>query len=629
MLAAMRRAASGWVAKILFVVLIASFAVWGIGDIFTTRSSDIAVVTVGKARVTLDEAQEEMRREISELNRRFGGRFEPTEPIRRAIAEQVATRLAATRAVEAEANRMGITVGDEALRQAIFGLPAFAGIDGRFSLPLFQNFLRNQGLTEARFLALLRVDLARDALVSAVAAGINAPEALARPLLLASQERRVADVVEIVAAAQPEPPAPEEAQLVRWHETHPEDFSSPETRAVTVAVIGVPELAREIQVQDADIEAAFEARRAEFEVAERRDIDQLVFPDQASASLIAAQWRLGSTWEAIAERATEAGGQAIRLGVLAAEGLPIAELAKAAFEAPMGVSGPVQSPFGWHVLQVNSIIPGSAATLDAAREKLRADIAAERAADQLYRRTARIEDFLAGGGSLADAAQQFGMVLANAPAVDAMGRDPEGRPVELGRAAAAALQAAFEQSPGRVGRLTEAPNGDFFVVQVGAVTPAALRPFATVREAVLAAWTADAKSRAAEAAATALMTAARAPGASLTSVATSTGLAVRRSEAAPRPDPRVPATVLPREIAEPLFGLAPNEVSMARAQGGFAVFQLVEVIAATPDAEALSAFRARTAGAMGQDIEMLFVQALRQRAGTTVNARAIDLLAQP
>lgn len=629
MLAAMRRAASGWVAKILFVVLIASFAVWGIGDIFTTRSSDIAVATVGSARVTLDEALEEMRREISELNRRFGGRFEPTEPIRRAIAEQVATRLAATRAVDAEATRMGLMVGDEALREAIFTVPAFAGIDGRFSMPLFQNFLRTQGLTEPRFLQLLRVDLARQALVGAVRGGTMAPEALALPLLRASQERRIADLVEITAASQPDPAPPEDPTLVRWHETHPEDFSAPEYRAVTVVAIGVPELAREIEVADADIAAAFEARRAEFEVAERRDLDQLLFPDESSASLLAAQWRLGGAWDLISARAGEAGGQATRLGLVAKDGLPVTELAEAAFGSPGGVIGPVQSPFGWHVLRVNRIEPGRTATLEGAREKLREDIQKERAADLLYRRTGRIEDFLAGGGSLAEAAQQFGMALSSAPLVDRAGLDPAGTPVDLGRAAAAALEAAFAQAPGRPGRLTETPGGDFIAVQVNAVTPAALRPFADVRAAVLAAWTADQKSRAAEAAATALMTAAKAPGAALTTAAAAQSLLVRRTDPIPRPDARTPITAAPREVATLLFVVAQGETSMARTAQGFAVFQLVEVVGSTPDPAAVAAFRTRTAEAIGADLESSFVEALRVRAGATINPRALDMLARP
>jgi peptidyl-prolyl cis-trans isomerase D len=629
MLAAMRRGASGWVAKILFAVLIASFAVWGIGDIFTTRSSDIAVATVGSARVTLDEALEEMRREISELNRRFGGNFEPTEPIRRAIAEQVATRLAATHAVDAEAARMGLRVDDEALRQAIVSVPTFAGLDGRFSMPLFQNFLRTQGLTEPRFLQLLRVDLARQALVGAVRGGAAAPEALALPLLRASQERRVADLVEITAAAQPDPAPPEEAALVRWHQTNPEDFSAPEYRAVTVAAIGVPELAREIEVSEADISAAFEARRAEFEVAERRDLDQLLFPDEASASLLAAQWRLGGTWEMISTRAAEAGGSATRLGVVAKDGLPVAELADAAFNSPGGVIGPVRSPFGWHVLRVNRIEQGRAGTLEAAREKLREDIQKERAADLLYRRTGRVEDFLAGGGSLAEAAQQFGMALSSAPMVDRSGLDPAGAPVDLGRAAAAALEAAFAQAPGRPGRLTETPGGDFIAVQVNAVTPAALRPFADVRAAVLAAWTADQKSRTAEAAATALMTAAKAPGASLATAAASSGRLVRRTDPVPRPDPRTPAAGIPPEVATLLFSVAQGETSMVRTAQGFAAFQLVEIVGSTPDQDAIAAFRTRTAEAIGADLESSFVEALRVRSGATINPRALDMLARP
>ena len=630
MLTALRRAAESVVAKILFVLLIVSFAIWGIGDIFRGRSGDVAVATVAGGRITLDEALLEYRRELAALTRQFGGRFEPTEPIRRAIAEQVAARLAAGRAIDAEAGRLGLDVGDEALRQAIFALPALAGPDGRFSRPIFENFLRNQGMSEAQFLGVLRADLSRTALLTAVRGGAAAPMVLTRALAAYAGETRIAEIAAIEAAALAAPPEPDEAALRRWYDTHLEDFSAPEYRNLLVAVLSPDQLAAGIEVSDDDVAAAFAARRGEFEQPERRDADQLQFPDEATAGIIAAQWRLGADWATIAARAAEAGGTANRLGLVRRDAIPIPALAEAVFSDPSpGVVGPVRTPFGWAVLRVNRIEQGRSMTVQEAAPQVRAAIQRERATDQIYTRERRIEDALAGGANLEQVAREEGMALYQAPAVDADGRDPQGLAVDLGPAAQAVLAAGFAASTTSEPRMVEAEGATFFAVKVQGITPAAPKPFDAVRDAVRTAVMQDLRSRAAEEAATALMSAARVEGATLAAAAAAGGLATSRSEPIRRPDPRNQQG-LPAELVRAVFALgAPGEVSMVRTPTGFAVIALAEVVPAATEEAMLAQLQRQASQAVGEDVEQSFVDVLRRRAGVEINARGIDLLAQP
>lgn len=630
MLTALRHAAESLVAKILFALLIVSFAIWGIGDVVRNIfQPDLSVAAVGTERIGLDEAMEEYRRELSNLTRQFGGRFEPTEAIRRSIAEQVVIRLAAGRAIDLEARRMGLAVGEAALRQAVFALPAFAGPDGRFSPAIFQNFLRNQGLGEAQFLAALRADLGRQTLISAVRGGAAAPTLLARDLLGYVGETRTADIAVITTAAIPAPPPPEGTVLQRWYDTHPEDFAAPEYRTVVVAVLGPDQLASTVEVSDADVAAAFTARQAELEQPERRDADQLQVPDEATAGVLAAQWKLGADWATMAAHATEAGGTANRLGLVARPAIPILALADAVFGVDdPGVVGPVRTPFGWAVVKVNRIEPGRNPTLAEAAPQLRAAIARERAADLVYERERSIEDALAGGSSLEEVARANDMALFQGT-VDAEGRNEQGAQVALGPVANEALAAAFAAGPGEEPRLSEAERGVFFAVQVLGITPAATKPFAAVRDAVLAAWIADTRSRAAEEAATALMTTARARAADLAEAARAAGVGVTRSSPIARPGPQTPQTG-ELELARAVFALSrPGEVSMVRTADGFAVIALAAIIPTPEDDAAIQRMRAEVSRAIGGDVELAFVDALRSHAGVTLSPNGIDLLARP
>ena len=170
----------------------------------------------------------------------------------------------------------------------------------------------------------------------AVRSGAAGPDALTRPLLRWLEEQRSVVLVNLPTAAAPEPAAPEEAQLRRFHENNPERFSAPEYREATVAVLTAELLSREVEVSDAEVAAAYEARRGQFETAEKRRLAQALVPDEAKAREIAAAWTTGADFEAIAAQAKAAGGEAVDLGEVERAGLPVPELAEAAFAAPEG-----------------------------------------------------------------------------------------------------------------------------------------------------------------------------------------------------------------------------------------------------------------------------------------------------
>jgi peptidyl-prolyl cis-trans isomerase D len=192
----------------------------------------------------------------------------------------------------------------------------------------------------------------------------------------------------------------------------------------------------------------------------------------------AAAWAGGADTAAITAQAEAASGQFSDLGIVDRAGLPLPALTEAGFALALGgVSAPVESPFGWHVLRVTSIEAGVTRPIDAVREELRLEIAAEKAADTAFERSAAIQDALASGASLAEIAERQGMTFLTIR-IDARGRDTDGREVALPIAVAARpalLQEIFQTNQGAAPRLTEGEFG-FAAVELRGVTPAALRP---------------------------------------------------------------------------------------------------------------------------------------------------------
>ncbi|WP_084602607.1 peptidylprolyl isomerase [Rubritepida flocculans] len=624
----MRRLAGTWFAKALFVLLILSFAVWGIEDMVRNIGRDDAVARVGGEAIEVGEAQEAARRELQRITRALQGGFEPDQRIRRAIAEQAVEGLVLDRLTRQEAARLGVTVPDQAVRNYVFQITGFQGPDGRFSREMFNAFLRNNELTEAGFLALLRADLARQQIAGAVRAGAALPEAAARPLLGWQLEQRSVTLVELPFAEAPDPGEPGEAQLARFHENNAALFSTPEYREVAVAVLNAERMIAAVEVSEREIEDAYAAHRSRYETPERRRVLQALLPDEARARALAGRWSADTPFAEIEAAAREAGGSASDLGLSSAADLPIPALAQAAFAlAPETVSAPIRSPFGWHVLRVTEVEPGMRRELGEVREELRQEIAAERAADLAFERANRIEDALAARTPLEEIARRYDLGFATAT-LDARGLTPEGEPAALPVADAArnaAIARIFALDRNAEIRLLEGPWG-FMAVQIREVIPPRLRPLETVRAEVTAAWIADQRRRHQEERAAALLAATRA-GQSLAAAAEAAG--ARPEELGPFPRSPGGGNPMPRDLLAPSFELPAGGVTMVPRAQSFAVIQLLGVTRPEPPdlAEQLAALRREGAQAVAEDLETQHQAALRARADVRINPRLLERVA--
>ncbi len=627
MLTSLRALAGTWFAKVLFVLLILSFAAWGIEDMLRNLGRETAVARVDGQPIEQEEAAEALRRELQRINRATEGRFQPDARIRAALAQQAVEALVTDRVLGREITRMGVTVPDAAVRDYIFAIPGFQGADGRFSRLIFDNFLLSNDLTEARFLTLLRTDLARQQLTNAVRAGAVTPGVLAERLLGWQLESRSVKLVELRFADAPEPEPPTAAQLERFHENNADRFSSPEFREAGLALMNASLLIPQMEVSEREIEDSYAAHRNRYETTERRALEQVLVPSEAAAATIATAWAGGADTAAITTQAEAAGGQFSDLGLLERSSLPLPALAEAGFALAEGaVSAPVQSPFGWHVLRAARVEAGALRPLDEVRAELRLEIAAEKAADAAFERSAAIQDSLASGATLAETAARNGMTFLTIR-IDAQGRDAEGRDVALPVAAAARrtlLQEIFQAAQGAAPRLTEGDYG-FAAIELRAVTPAALRPLDSIRAQVTEAYLSDARRRFQEQRAATILAATRA-GKPLADAAAEADAQIE--ELGPFGREAGGGNPIPRELLPPIFELRLNEVTMIPAPLSFAVVQLTAIArpALEGQEEALTALRNETATALAGDLEAQYAAALRARSDVRFNLRLMNAL---
>jgi peptidyl-prolyl cis-trans isomerase D len=177
MLAVIRRFSKTWPARVLFLVLVGAFGLWGVAGRLNDNN-DTAVAHVGKARIELAQAQRAYTQQMGRLRRQNGPRFQPSAAVQKQTASEAVRQLVVGQLLSNELTRLGVAVPDAAVRETTFNLGAFKGPNGTFDRATFLRVLASNNMDEAGFIELARGDLGRQQLTGALSAGIAAPQIL-------------------------------------------------------------------------------------------------------------------------------------------------------------------------------------------------------------------------------------------------------------------------------------------------------------------------------------------------------------------------------------------------------------------------------------------------------------------
>jgi len=624
MLNAMRKTTGTWVVRIFLFLLIGSFAVWGIGD-FVRGSTDTSVAKVGEVEISEIEFSEQLRRDLQRVQAQLGTGLTAEQARALGLNEQTLRNLIGRTLLDIEADELGITVPDTRLASTIRENPAFQGATGGFDKFTYENAVRNQGWSTTRFESLLRRDLVRDDLAASIVAGVRpVPKSMIDRLHAYRSERREAEIAVIEEKGEIAPP--DEETLKKYHEANAARFTAPETRGFSYFIIEPKDLTGEIEIAEAELREEYQARQASYGEPERRQVEQIVYPDEASAEAASARLNEGGSFAAVAKATRNMEAADLSLGLLTKAELP-PELADAAFALPKdGLSKPLKTGFGWHILRVTDIKPASEKTFEEVKDELAAELKLQRAGDLLYRVGTRLQDEIAGGGSIEQVAEKARATVRRVAAMDREGRGPDGKAIADLPLYREFLRSVWDAALGGEPELIEMAEGAYLVVRAEDATPAALKPFETVRPAVIAAWTAEQRRERAEAAAKAMAEALKAGG-DFAALAAQAGSSLRTSGSFLRDGTGADRALVGGGLAGLLFAAKPGEVLSGPAgDGESAVVARLKSISPADPADAATRERlANTlAAAYADDLALLYRQALEKVHGVTVNRANVD-----
>jgi peptidyl-prolyl cis-trans isomerase D len=492
MLRGIRKASSNWLGRavmgVILTFLAGSFALWGINDIFRGFGRTY-LAKIGDTEISADQFRQTYNDRLRQLGQQLGHPIPAEQANALGLDRQVLGRMIADAALDQIGQKMRLGIPESEIVKQVMNDPHFQTPDGQFNRTVFTYFLRNVGLSEQRFFDEQRRSIPRRELTEAISGITQVPKTYLDAINQFQTEQRSIDYLTLGPEQAGDIPQPTAEELNKYFDDRKIIFRAPEYRKITTLSVTPADLAKSIEVSDADVKKAYDQNVKAYTTPERRHIEQIVFPNKADADAASERIKSGTSFTAIAA------GRGLKesdfdLGTVAKTVIIDPAVADVAFSLKEGeVSAPVDGKFGAVLVTVLSIEPGVVKPLAVVAPFIHNDLALEGARTKVQDIHDQIEEARAGGATLEEAAKKLNLNIVTLD-VDRSGRDPSGKLAANIPAAGNVINAAFSSDVGVDTYPVEA-DGGYVWYQVDGVTPSRDRTLDEVKTDVEKRWRDD------------------------------------------------------------------------------------------------------------------------------------------
>jgi peptidyl-prolyl cis-trans isomerase D len=468
-------------------VLVLSFGVWGIADVFRGGMTGNAALTAGGSEVSATDYRFAYEQQVMRLSQQFRQRLTREQAKSIGVENQVLAQLAAGVVLDEGARNMQLGLSKDGIARLTAEDPAFQDASGNFNRAQFDAVLRQSGIRAQDYLENRAKVARRQQMVEAATDGIKMPDAMLKALALYQGESRSVDYITIPVEKSDAIPAPSDDALKAYFDAHKDEYKAPEYRKVTYVKLEPADIADPAAVTQEEINEYYEKNKARYGTIEQRTIEQISFADEAAANAAQEKIAAGTSFLDIGKEQGKTEDD-LKLGTFEKSAIPDQTIADAAFAlAENGVSPVVKGGFGPVILRVTKIDPAHVKPLSEVEAEIRTTLANNIAASSISGIHDSYEQQRSDGASMADVAKGLSLKTVTVDAVDTEGNDPSGKPVELPNGQAL-LAAAFQAEQGFDNDALTMGNVGYLWYQIDGVTPARDRTLDEVKDKVVAAW---------------------------------------------------------------------------------------------------------------------------------------------
>lgn len=417
MLEAIRERAQGWIARIILGFIVLTFAVWGVEWYFKGGSKEPAVATIDGESISQRDFIDAVKQQRANL----GTKGDLPTAIEKAVRKQVVDQLVDIRLLARVAQDSGFAVSDAQLAAMLHGIELFQD-NGKFSKARLDAFLRSRGWTEQKLTQMMQQDVLLRQVQFGYGEGAVVPNAgIGRLAQLLSQQLEVNEVVydaknfiNLIKI--------DDAAVEQDYNTHKQDYATPAQARVQFVVLSQEAIKDQIQVSDAQAKQYYDGNKARFQQPESRRASHILIQAgtdpaakaeaKAKAEKVLQEVKAQpSRFAELAKKHSADPGSAAKGGDLGSftRDMMVKPFSDAAFQMKVGeISGLVETQFGYHIIRLDSIEPGSVVAFEKAKPAIMRELQGQEAARKFAEAAERFSNLVyEQPDSLEPAAREF------------------------------------------------------------------------------------------------------------------------------------------------------------------------------------------------------------------------------
>ena len=425
MLDLLRKNATGPLGIALIILLVFAFSIWGVGDIFRGYNANI-LAKIGNRELNAQNYLFNFNREVNRISNQLERIVTTEEAINSGLHYQILDRSLVELSANAASDEIGLIASDDAIKKRILSTNAFKNAFNQFDRNIFEQIIRQNGLTEDSFLVLERDSHVLSQLSKSVFKDINPPSALNDLLFRYQFERRNVDYIIISPDEISQEDEVDKNEIEIFYNENINLYKTEETRDFSVISLNVSTLSKLENVSDEEINIFYEDNKYNYYEPEKRSYYLIpYFSNEDAIKALENYSSNGDIEKILIDRNLNIND--VDQGLITFDDGISESVSETAFNASLNqLSGPTESPFGPSLIYVNEIISEKEIKIEEIKDQIIIDIQKDKAKDKVYSLYGEIEDLRAEGKTLEEIAEEKSLSIESFQNINDFGQRIDG-----------------------------------------------------------------------------------------------------------------------------------------------------------------------------------------------------------
>ena len=477
--------------KIFLLILAASFALWGVGDIFSSRNNP-GIAAVGELDVTANEFIETYQRILTELNKNTDGQITQEVAQSLGLPRQTLSQLINEKIIDIEVEKANITVPDEHLKKLIYSSTLFKDQFGAFSKQQFQYVLRQLGMDEKKYFNEIKKSILRDQIRSTFAYANDISPVIKETYYNIRNESRSIKVINIVASNYKINEIPKDTEIQNKLNKDQEMYMNQELRSFSFISLKPADLIDTINISEEDLKTEYNNSPEKYNISEKRNVLLVNFQNKEEAikiieaiNQLPQETSISEKLLNVLEKSPTQDHEEAKLGVIEYKDLPN-EVSQNVFNARENILiGPEKTPFGWRIFLVSQIIPEIVKKYLDVKLEIAKELKVNVALEKMYDLGNAFYDEIAAGNGIEDAATAISAKVLKFKNIGANGIDAKGNVLNELPPYPNLMQTVFSANINDPSELINTIGNTIYAIQVEDIVPQSIMTFEEAKEQII------------------------------------------------------------------------------------------------------------------------------------------------